>query len=101
MTEIEIKQIAEAVAEMLFNNVLLQQKEVLSMSEAALYTGISKSTLYKLTCNRMIPHYKPTGKMCFFKREELEEWLVANPVATAEDIAIQANRYCMRNKANI
>lgn len=52
------------------------QKAVLSFSEAAEYTGYSKSYLYKLTSAGVIPHYKPTGKMVYFKRLELDEWLV-------------------------
>lgn len=74
----------------------LQAKEVLTAAEAAKYMGITLSYLYKLTMRRQIPHYKPMGKMCYFKRAELIEWLTANRVATAEEIGQQAATYCIK-----
>ena len=71
-------------------------KEVLTSEETAMYLGISKSYLYKLTMRREIPHYKPLGKMVYFNRLELEEWLQSNRVATATEITDQANNYCSR-----
>ena len=50
--------------------MLTSQKTVLSFSETAEYTGLSKSYLYKLTSGGVIPHYKPTGKMLYFKKTE-------------------------------
>lgn len=101
MTHKEIEQIAEAVADILRKTVPLSQKEFLSLDEAAQYAGLTKSALYKLTHNKQIPFSKPNGKMCYFKRTDIENWMMSNPVATAEDIAEQANSYCMKNKANI
>ncbi len=44
-------------------------------SETVTYTGLAKSTLYKLTADNVVPVYKPHGKKLFFKREELENYL--------------------------
>lgn len=74
-------------------------KEVLTLEEAARYMGVSKSYLYKLTATRAIPHFKPTGKLCFFNRKELEDWLQSNPIATDADLNSRAQTYCMRNGA--
>lgn len=71
-------------------------KEVLTSDEAARYMGISKSYLYKLTMRGEIPHFKPMGKMCYFNRKELEEWLQNNRVATADEIGQRAAAYCMK-----
>lgn len=94
MTQDELDKLALAIG----RNVLFAQKEVLTLEEVAQYTGLKKSYLYKLTADKAIPHYKPSGKTCFFKRTELEEWLTSNPVATAADITAVAQAYCMRNK---
>lgn len=37
-------------------------------------TGLSRGTLYKLTCQRKIPHHKRGGKLFFF-RDELFSWI--------------------------
>jgi excisionase family DNA binding protein len=71
-------------------------KEVLTSDEVARYMGISKSYLYKLTMRGDIPHYKPMGKICYFNRQEIEQWLQRNRVATNEEIEKQAQDYCMK-----
>ena len=76
----------------------LNSKEVLNASEACQYTGFSKSYLYKLTSRREIPHYKPSGKMVFFNRLELEAWLQTNRVSTAAQIAGEAHRICNNSR---
>ncbi len=74
----------------------LAVKEVLTFNETAAFTGLSKSSLYKLTMNRIIPHFKPNGKLCYFNRVEVEEWLQQNRVATADETAMQAQAHCMK-----
>ncbi len=84
------------VADLITANTIFCTKEVLTSEEAAKYLGIKKSYLYKLTMRRQIPHYKPLGKMCYFNRVELEQWLQSNRVATDEEIKERANNYCMK-----
>ena len=55
------------------------QKAVLSVEDAAAFTGFSKYYLYKLIHQRKIPHYKPMGGRVFFRLSELEAWLFKNP----------------------
>lgn len=97
MTHEQLKQMADMVAA----QAMICTKEVLTTDEAAKYMGIKVSYLYKLTMRGEIPHYKPNGKMCYFKRTELEQWLLTNPVSTTADIADKAEKYCMTNKSNI
>ena len=80
MTKEELGYIAEKVADMVTANTIFTTKEVLTSDEAAAYMGISKSYLYKLTMKGAVPHYKPMGKMCYFNRNELEQWLQTNRV---------------------
>lgn len=71
-------------------NLLRGQKNILSFDEAAVYTGISKSYLYKLTAGCKVPHYKPEGKTLYFDRMELETWLRRNRVKTVDEIEKEA-----------
>ena len=91
MTE-DLKQVANEVTA----NTIFCTKEVLTSDEAARYMGISKSYLYKLTMRGEIPHFKLMGKMCYFNRVELEQWLQRNRVATSEEIEQKAQNYCMK-----
>jgi excisionase family DNA binding protein len=76
----------------------LASKEVLSFEEAATYMGLSKSSLYRSTSLQIIPHYKPNGKMIFFNRVELEQWLQRNRVKTTEEIQQEAQIRCFKSK---
>lgn len=48
---------------------------LLTLGEAALYTGYAKGYLYKLTANGSLPCYRPTSRRVFIDREELERWI--------------------------
>lgn len=86
------KEYATTVAD----RVAYATKEVLTSAEAAKYMGISMSYLYKLTMRQQIPHYKPMGKMCYFNRHELEEWLQSNRVSTDNELKEWAQAYCLK-----
>jgi excisionase family DNA binding protein len=73
-------------------------KTVLTFTEASQYTGISKSYLYKLTSARKISHSKPSGKLIFFEKEELDKWLMSNKITPQQEIEDEAARYCSSNR---
>ena len=77
---------------------VMLQKNVLTFDEAVMFTGLAKSYLYKLTASGKIPYYKPSGKLIYFNRDELERWMLRNPVKTADEIEQQAVNYCHANK---
>lgn len=49
--------------------------DVLSIDEAALLTGYSRSYLYKLTRSGQLPCYRPTRRRIFIDRETLINWI--------------------------
>lgn len=77
----------------------VETKEVLTLLEVAEYTGLSRSYLYKLTMCRQIPHYKPMGKMIYFNRDEVVNWLQSNRVATDGELEQRAQAMCKRGGA--
>ena len=75
-------------------NVFLSQKEILNFDEASDYLKMSKSTLYKLTSKKEIPHYKP-NRFIFFERAELDKWIRAAKIKSEEQLNDQVNAYTM------
>lgn len=73
--------------------LLLGSKRVLTFDEACDYTGISRSYMYKLTSSANIPFSKPNGKIIFFSREKLDNWMLENEHKTNRDIEERASRY--------
>ena len=77
---------------------LLAAKNVLNLEDVALLTGLSKSHLYRLTCTRQIPYYRPNGKMIYFDRGEIESWMKQNRVATRQEAEQAAIAYVVTDK---
>lgn len=96
MSNEELYQKLESIEKMLLEQSLLK-KEVLNFTETALYLEVSHSHLYKLTSSGVVPAYKPNGKKLYFNRKELDEWLLSNKQASADEIEQQANEYLMKS----
>ena len=90
------KSIEQRIEEL--ESLVYASKNVLSFEEACKYLNLSKSYLYKLTSAQMIPHYKPQGKMIYFEKNILEEWLRQNPVKTQAQISQEATHYILTHK---
>ena len=56
-------------------HLIFDAKEALTLEEAALFMGISKSTLYKMTHKHELPFYRPNGKLIYFEKSELLKWM--------------------------
>ena len=63
-------------------NILKDAKQVLTLEEAALFMGISKSSLYKMTHKHELPFFRPNGKLIYFEKAELLKWMRQNRVMT-------------------
>lgn len=59
-------------------NTLSAAKEVLTLEEAALFMGISKSSLYKMIHRHELPFFRPNGKLIYFEKAELLKWMRQN-----------------------
>lgn len=76
----------------------MENKKVLTFEEAAQYTGISKSTLYKMTSQKIVPHYKPTGKLIFFEKDELDQFLLSVRIKPQSEIEEAASTFVVTGK---
>lgn len=93
MTEV-IKELQE-----LKKLALLRVKNALNMDDVCLLTGLSKSHVYKLVCLKKIPYYKSEGgKLTFFNKQEIENWLLSHRVKTNEEIEQAAIKHCVTSK---
>ena len=59
-------------------NTLSAAKEVLTLEEAALFMGISKSSLYMISLLDVLPFFRPNGKLIYFEKAELLKWMRQN-----------------------
>lgn len=82
----------------LLESIYLHQKSVLNFVEGAKFLSLSKSYLYKLTHLGKIPHYKPTGKNIYFKKSELEQWILQNKRVSYDEIESIAETFLTTKK---
>ena len=74
-----------------------QTKEIMTLVEASQYLGFSKSNLYKKTSLNQIPFYKPNGKIIYFKRADLDLYMLGNRQATVDEV----NEIALNFKLNL
>ena len=67
-------------------HLLFDAKDVLTLEEAALFMGISKSSLYKMTHKHELLFYRPNGKLIYFEKSELVKWMLQNRSMTEDEI---------------
>ena len=75
------------------NKMDKNEKEILSLNEATIFLKMSKSCLYKITSQKQIPHYVPGGKKIYFKKSDLENWLLQNRVAPVSEFENSNENY--------
>ena len=70
-----------------------EKKQLIPTDEAAKFLGLKVSYLHKLMMRRVIPYYKPNGKLCFFDKAELEAWQKNIRIASQTELDQQAQAY--------
>ena len=81
------------------NMGVIAQKEMLTIQEASLFTGLSISFIYKLNHWRKLVRYQPNGKLCYYRKQDLLDWMQSNRIGTSEEVEQKAMDYCMATKA--
>ncbi|MDC1217483.1 helix-turn-helix domain-containing protein [Flavobacteriaceae bacterium] len=71
----------------------MDNKNILTVDEVISYTGFSQKQIYKLTSTRAIPHYKPSGRKLFFKKDELDEWITQGRVKPLSELIDESQVY--------
>lgn len=64
----------------------LYRKKYITIKEAVIITGVSKSFIQKLVASKQIPHSKPNGKLVFIHRKDLEKFLSQNRIASNDEV---------------
>ena len=55
-------------------------RDIMLLPEAAEYLGLSVHGVYGLTKRKKIPFSRPSGKIIYFSRRDLEDWAMSKPV---------------------
>jgi predicted DNA-binding transcriptional regulator AlpA len=85
---LELRELKQIIAES-----LLCSKVILNLDEASKYLGISRSTLYKINLTCGIPFSKPANKLIYYKRVDLETWMLQNSTnSISNDVKVKPRK---------
>ena len=79
---------------------LLGAKQILTVHDLNQLYGFAPSYVYKLTCGRLIPHYR-RGKTLYFKRLEVEQWLTQSCTESKTELQREALNRTIRKENNL
>ena len=73
-------------------------KTILNVEELAEYTGFKKSYIYKLVHSNSLPFSKPNGKVLFFDKQKIDEWLLQNASKSINELQQEALEFSLQKK---
>lgn len=78
----------------------LQNRKLMTSKEAAEYLGLSLSYFRKMMMRRVIPMFKPGGKVCFFDQADLDAYMQSVRISSQAEIDEAAAKYLVGRKIN-
>lgn len=76
---------------------IIALKEILSFKEALIYLDVSESFLYKLTHKKSIEFTKPNGGKIYFKKSDLDSWMLQSQSPSARVLEEDIFNHLKRN----
>lgn len=73
-------------------------KQILSFNEAVDFMDVSKSFLYKMTSEGRITFFKPNNGKIYFRKVDLENWMMQNEQKSVEQFSEMYNRKISKNE---
>ncbi len=74
-------------------------KKVLNLEDLVLYTGLSESTIYKLSRQDLIPKGQNTEmRKLFFEKDRIDAWLLGKPDISDAYFEEKFNERLLKNK---
>jgi excisionase family DNA binding protein len=101
LNEEEFKVFLKNALTEILGNGLTQTKsyvpDILDVKQAADFLRLQVTTLYEKTSLKIIPHFKKGNKL-YFKRDELQTWVLDGKVKTNGELQSEAATYLMHKK---
>ena len=90
MTDQEIKEQLDRIEQY----SLIAAKNVLNIKEAAIILGMTVRGVRENVRKHILPCYKPNINLLYFKKSELEDWMMQNRSKSMTEIESEAAAYC-------
>ena len=70
--------------------------DFMTIEQVSSFVGLTKTTIYGLTHERKIPHFK-ASKRLYFKKSDIVKWITSGKVKTKQELNQMADEYIYRN----
>lgn len=84
------KELLETILQRIDTAAKIQRSEYLTLDETAKYMGVKNTHIYRLMRERQITFSKPTGKIVYFKKSDIEEYMSRNTVPSFASLEAMA-----------
>lgn len=74
---------------------MIAAKTMLNIKEASFILGLSEQSVRNKARSHELPAYKPNHNTLYFKKSELEEWMMQNRSMSTKEIEAEAVKYCV------
>lgn len=74
---------------------IIAAKTMLNIKEASFILGMTERSIRDKIRDHEIPCYKPNINRLYFKKSELEEWMMQNRSKSIKEIESEAAAYCV------
>jgi excisionase family DNA binding protein len=78
-----------AKLDLIYSHIQYSDRPFMSIDEAAQYTQIPKASLYTYCSRGTVPFFK-RGRRTFFKKSELDLWILENKVRSDKELSREA-----------
>lgn len=68
---------------------VIAAKNVLTLEEAAIVMGLKKETVRRMMQKHTLPYYKPNANLVYFKKSDVEAWMLQNRMNTKQEAEAQ------------
>lgn len=73
---------------------MIAAKNMLNIKEAAIILNMTVDGVRYNVRNNTLPYYKPNAHRLYFKKSELEDWMMQNRSKSMTEIESEATAYC-------
>lgn len=77
---------------------MIAAKTMLNIKEASFILGMTEQSIRIKARNNELPCYKPNVNRLYFKKDELEAWMMQNRSKGKAEIESEAAVYCLTHK---
>lgn len=71
----------------------MSERKFITFENAAKYLGVSRSHLYKLNHQKVLPYFKPGGKIIYYDQADLEKFITSNRVSSNDELELLAQKH--------